>query len=382
MSEAEEYDSVRVSAEGVRVLKRFAADEFPVPAIALEISSGRDEQVTLELSDIVPEGVDVDDLGFHPDYGSEYWTIEEGQIFFEREFDANESYTTVYGIRTADDISEFLVEPTVESVDPPLPASDDGGIVLESDDALVEDAIAGGGEVEPDETDETVDETDVPETLDLGGAVSGGESTLTGTTQAVESNGETDPAVESGTRTPPADGDSLVAALAAELRSNDVPEEDLELLGEALVEAHPDLGAGSTLARLNQLQQDVTELRAYTNAMEEFLDENGTGDQVIESFEADLDSFGDRLDHLEAEFVVEVRGRLDDLETEFETLRSEVHSDLERVDSLEEQTEEMAERVDSADARTTELVDQLEEIESELSDLQDWRAQLISTLGG
>jgi len=420
MSEAEEYDSVRVSADGVRVLKRFAADQFPVPAIAFEISSGRDEEVTLRLSDRVPQGVAVDDLGFHPDYGSEYWTIEEDRITFERDLEPNDSYTTVYGIREADDVGQFLTDPTIESVVPPLSAADrDEAVVLESDDALVEDAISRGVEPSDEDEEEPAEEPEVPSTLDLGEPDaddpdrSGDNETdadeaVASADPAAEPDeaAEPDPAAEPDGAKPavePATEGSVVASLATELRSDSVSQADLDLLREVLVEQHD--GSGSTTARLDQLQQEVTELRAYTGAIEAFLDENGTGAELIDSFEARLDDFGDRLEHLETEFVVEVQGRIEDLEEQFEQLESDAVEEFDRLEDLETRTDEVAERADDADARTRDLVGRLEdleseldelerideieenlerldEIESELSDIQEWRKQLIKTLGG
>jgi len=393
MSEAEEFNSVRVSSEGVRVLKRFAADEFPVPAIAFELSSGRDEPVTVKLSDPVPDSVDVEDLGFHPDYGSEHWTIEEDRITFEREIEPDASYTTVYGIRAVDDIEQFLTDPTIEVVDPPLPeTSGNEEPALGSDDALVEDAIAAGAVSEgSDESKEmTETEVDVPSTLDLGDP--SGETT--GATPGDVSNGTADDstaataataALENGATAPSGAGgghhvdeDSLVAALATELRENDIPQEDLAALREVLVVESGRVGAGSTVARLNQLQEDITELRAYTNALEEFLDENGTGTQLIESFEEELESFEERIDHLETEFDVEVRDRLDDLEVTFETLESDVAAELDRLDSIESDLERLdsiesdLERLDSIESD----LERLDDLESDLERLDDLESDL------
>jgi len=406
MSETEEYDSVRVSADGVRVLKRFTADQFPVPAIAFEISSGRTEAVTLRLSDQVPQGVAVDDLGFHPDYGSEYWSIEEDRVTFERELKPDSSYTTVYGIRSADDVEQFLTDPTIESVTPPLPTADsEGDVVLESDDALVKDAISG--DIAPGDADEEEppEEPDGPPTLDLGrpdpaGRDDGGDETGAGDASADRPAGP--PADSATSAADPATDESVVARLATELRNGTVSQADVDLLREVLVEQHD--GSGSTTARLDQLQQDVAELRAYTGALEEFLDENGTGAELIDSFETQLNEFGTRLDHLETEFVVEVRGRIDDIEEQLDQLESDTAETFDRIDDLEAQTSEIAAHADDADARTTELVrrldnrdgvddaepiddreeilERLDAIESELSAIQEWREQLISTLGG
>ncbi len=73
MSNSQAYDEVTVAADGVTVTKRFEADEFPVPAIAFNLTSRRSVPVTVRLVDTVPDDVAVEDLGFHPEYGSDYW---------------------------------------------------------------------------------------------------------------------------------------------------------------------------------------------------------------------------------------------------------------------------------------------------------------------
>lgn len=359
MSDAEEYNRVRVSADGVRVLKRFAADEFPVPAIAFDFTSGRDESVTVRLSDTVPDEIDVEDLGFHPDYGSEFWTIEEGRITFEREFEPDATYTTVYGIRAAgDDVEPFLSEPTIEEVDPPLPegaenkidgSESEEDIVLESDDALVEDAIASGVE-----NDESADgDTEGIPTLELN-----------------EPAAESDASTES--QSPAIAADTLVTALAAELRNGSVPTEDVEQLRDALSP-----NGGSTTARLDQLQRDITDLRAYANALEEFLDENGTGAELIEEFSEQVGAFEEDIERLETEVVVGLRRSFDDLEAEFENLESDVRSEFERVDELasqteafDERTDSLAERIDSAAGRTAELTRRFEAFDERTETLE------------
>lgn len=403
MSEAEGHDSVRVSADGVRVLKRFVADQFPVPAIAFELSSGRDEPVTLRLSDRVPRGVAVEDLGFHPDYGSEHWTIEEDRITFERELEPNASYTTVYGIRAAEDVRQFLTDPTIESVTPPLSATDsENDVVLESDDALVEDAISRGTKPAEEDDEKPTEEPDVPSTLDLGTP-----DTDSRDDQNDEENGRVAsarPPAEPATDEPqqavrPAAEGSVVASLATELRRDNVSQADLDLLREVLVEQYD--GSGSRTARLDRLQQDVANLRAYTGALEEFLDENGTGAELIDSFEAQLDDFDDRLEHLETDFIVEVRGRIEALEEQLEQLESSVTEEFDRVDDLEsgladleriddietklerlDDTESELEDLERIDDIESELEERIDDIESELTDLKRWREQLINTLGG
>jgi prefoldin subunit 5 len=307
MSESEDYEEIVTSSDGVRVIKRFEAEEFPVPAIAFEFTSGRQEPVTVTLSDTVPEDIDVEDLGFHPEYGSEFWAVESDRIIFEREFDAGASYTTVYGIRAArsEGIERFLTEPTIEAVDPPLPEDSDE-VVLASDDALVEDALPDDEEIGEDE-----EESDAPATsLELDeDAMSPPPSTV-----------ETGSGVAGELRL---EGETLVGELVSELRRGDASQSDVAMLRDAMLGDEEGGGIpnqGSVAARLDQLQSDVadlrsvtarldriqrdiTNLRAYTDALEDFLDENGAAEEIIREFDDRLDAFNDRVERLESDLA-------------------------------------------------------------------------------
>jgi uncharacterized protein YoxC len=380
---------VAVSTDGVTVLKRFEEDEFPVPAIAFEFESQRDEEVTVTLTDEVPEGVEVEDLGFHPEYGSEYWTIDEDRISFEKTLDANVEYTTVYGIRATgtDDVEQFLTEPVLDEVDPPLPdgevPSDD--IVPESDDDIVKDVIAGDGEVPGLEDDADVDEEEI-ETLDLKdpNADDGSQEVTVDDSDGADQTEDAD-----------VDG-SVVAAMAAEIRSNDVPMQDLKLLQRAIDQlsdgdtngSAPSSGARD--ARIERLQTDIADLRAYTDALEEFLEENGTGEQLIEDFESQLESFSSDLDAMESE-LAETSETVESVASEMSTVSSEMDEVTDEVGDIESSVSEMEESVETLQSAVEELetevtegdvAGRLDTIEEELTELRDWQDQIKSTFGG
>lgn len=366
MNETGQHDSVRVSSDGIRVRKRFAADEFPVPAIAFDISSGRDQSVTLRFSDSVPDDVSVDSLGFHPDYGSEHWTIEPERITFEREFEPDGTYTTVYGIRAPDDVEQFLSEPTIESVDPPLPQeSGPDGAVLESDDALVENAIAG--EIGSPPTDETTVTTPEPEsTLDLDG---GGQARAEGP-MPLDSTADSP---DTNQTTGLSDPGSIAAALATELREDNVSRTDLNLLRNALAPDETDNGTdGSTVARLDQLQRDIADLRAYASALEDFLDENGTAQQIrddVDALTADLDAFEERVDALEADFTSDVRDRIGALEESLAAVDTRVDDQLGQADELQTHVDDLDAQVDSVDDRLGDIVEWADDAETHIKQL-------------
>lgn len=379
MSDSEAYEEVSIRSDGVSVVKRFEEDEFPVPAIAFEFTSGRDEGVSVRLTDDVPEGVEVEDLGFHPEYGSEYWTIDENRITFERELEAEAEYTTVYGIRATgtDNIEQFLTEPKIEEVDPPLPEDEkiemesddesDDSVIPESDDDVVKDVIAGEGEVpgleedepEEDEEVETLDLKD-PNASDSGGTASGSAS-------------------EGGT---PATGDaeSVVAAMANEIRQNDVSIDDLKLLHRAFEKVADETGEdgedGVNEARIQMIQSDVADLRAYTDALEEFLDENGTGEQLIEDFEEKLSDFSEDLEGM--------REEVSSVSTEMEGVSEDVSNIDSTVDDLEATVDDLQESVEELEAEVTEedVAQRVDDVEEALQDLRDWQEQIKETFGG
>lgn len=331
MSKSEHHDEVVVSEDGVEVTKRFEDEEFPVPAIVFEFTSARAEDVTIQLSDTVPESVSVEDLGFHPEYGSEYWTIEEGKITFERTIPAETSYTTVYGIRAtgSDDVERFLTEPTFESIEPPLPEGETAPTVdhISVEEAVTDSSDTGKAAIDADEAPGAEDSV---ESLDLGETSPSRRTSTPGET----ADAAADTGADAGTEA------TLVASLAAELRGDAAAQTDVSLLREALqsggARADPtavdqsadrpdgpvmddDTEASGTVAarlaqlrddvnelrsmqaRLDRLQRDVADLRAYTGALEEFLDDNGTGGEILADLEDRLEAMEARLDTIEDE---------------------------------------------------------------------------------
>jgi predicted nucleic acid-binding Zn-ribbon protein len=392
MSESEQYEMVTVASDGVTVDKWFEEDEFPVPAIAFEIQSSRSETVTVTLVDRVPEDVAVEDLGFHPEYGSEYWTIDEDQITFEREIEANSEYTTVYGIRATgtEDVEQFLTEPTVTSVDPP-PEEGAAAVVDDAGSDVVRDVIAGESDAVPgleddeDEDVETLNLKDPNEPDDAGGS---GES------------GGGDGASAAGG----SEVDSLVGALAAELRNGSVDEDDVVLLRKAFDVVSED---SSVDARIQRLQTEVADLLAYTDALEEFLDENGTAEQTIEEFRSEVETLQSDLDAVRSlarsheESLSTIESTVDGVESSMESLGSEMDEVLSDVETVQSGVEEVGSSVDDVESSVDEVEEDLADLESQVGDidvsdiegdiddiegdieeLKEWREQLSSVIGG
>jgi peptidoglycan hydrolase CwlO-like protein len=386
--------SMVVSRDGVTVEKSFEPDDFPVPAIAFVIRADREETVSVRLSDEVPDAVDAEDIGFHPKYGAEFWSVEEGDIVFEREFEAGEEYTTVYGLRASqtDDVESYMSEPTIESVDPPL---EDAGQVVrdvigddgESDGPSSNDIEAAIAAADADGSDEPDDEGDEPaaddepiEPLKLNDPNDGGDvepqidtPADDGADTSVESavvEAEPDAETSGADSDVPADP---VAAIAQQIRTGQADDADLAALRRALGGG----GDGSRDARIKQLQSELADLRAYTNALEEFLDENGDAQQLIEDVQSSVQRLDQQLSSVESRAdsavsrVDSVESDVDRVDEELDDLAAEVTDAHEQVDRVESELGSVSESVDTVESDVESLSGDVEEVSGELSSVHE-----------
>ena len=421
MSESQNYDEVTVTSNAITVIKTFEADAFPVPAIAFRINSDRTEAVTVRLVDDVPENVAVEDLGFHPEYGSEYWTIEDDEITFEREVEAEEQYTTVYGIRATgtDNVEQFLTEPEIADVDPPL--EDEDGVVGGSGSDVVRDVISGNADsvpgLEDDEAEDedigTLDLTDpnaeqveaTPDAVDLvdDGDDEGDDADAEADDGDAESDEEAEEPDEQAAQEPEAevesdddetadteqatggavDIESVASALATEIEDGEVDDDDLEVLRSELEVESSGGSGGAVEARIEKLQTDVSELDAYVDALEEFLEENGTGQDLIQGLQDDVANLEDQLGGLEDDIddntqqVASLEDSVGGIQSALQSLKGDVKDVDDDIDAIQGSIDDLEGDLDDID----EVDDRVDDIEENIEDLQEWREQLSNVLG-
>ncbi len=433
MSDEGRNDETTVISAGVSVTKRLEPAEFEDPVIAVDIESRRDGPAAVTVVDSIPERVSPRDLRFHPEYGSEHWMIDDGELVFEREFDPGEEYVTLYRLCEAEDDSIDVFEDPAVDVEPDTgvtpggskargtvrsagsaagttsgnPASEAGS---EGDSAVstlelsgpVTDAGAENGGRAPAEDRSTTVVTDTAgeapgggDTNSPGGApghdVPGegqdntpsdgedeaeeGESGIprdgrAGTLGADEDDA---PGVEHDTQgtahgagIEPAEG-SLVAALATELEEGTVPAGDVERLRAALGRQRD--SPQGVAGRVERLRRDVDEVLAYTDALAESLDENGTGAEEVAELQAEVDDFRGEIERLEADLEAarttagRVEGRVDDIEAAlsdgFEGMREGLEALCEEGRGLR------------GDLESSNTDDRLSELEQDVRDLQE-----------
>lgn len=142
-------DPVEVERDGIRVVKGFEAEEFPVPAVTFSIASAREETVTVRVEDDIPESFSMDGVGFHPDYDGDNWTAyQDHRVAYERPISPGEEVVTVYGIRveSAKQARQFLSAPTVSVPDDGEPTAD-AGLEAEVERSIEDIAPQGSSKV-------------------------------------------------------------------------------------------------------------------------------------------------------------------------------------------------------------------------------------------
>jgi len=406
---AAESEVITVRGDGVIVEKTFEPDEFPVPAIAFTIRSERDEAAEIRLVDVLPETVSPGDAGFHPDYGEEFWSVQDGRIVFEREFDPGEAFTTVYAVRDSDisTIERFLVEPDLDRIEP----------TTQEDSQVVRDVLAGDSERVPsfdEDADEEEDEEIEPlnlvdpsgdgsaapdQSADPGAAPpSAGTDSGSGEEAAgpsgpelesepEEDSGPSGPELESEPEPEDESGESVsvergvAATLAEEIRRGEVDEAVVETLRDAL-DAGGDAESGDATmqARIRHLQTQVSDLQAYTDALEAFLDENGTAQQTLEATREELEATDQRLEELSGT-IRENTAAVDELEASVSTVEEELVDAADAVDELETEVDgrvgDVEDRVDGLASRVVEAEDldrvegRIDGVESDVDSLRE-----------
>jgi peptidoglycan hydrolase CwlO-like protein len=408
----DDTDQRTVSADGITVKKHIDTDRFKTPAVVLDIVSTADRSATVTLTEPIPEAFAIEDIGFHPDFGGEQWSIAGREITFQRETDPGEEYTTVYGVRgvAPDEIDVFLDTgmsvATDYAGDPEEPADEAEveaepveELIAEDDDEVVRDVIAGDRDSLPEMGDEpAATEGDHEEATDEAAEADaandrtaeassdedhGEAKTDDGDDTAAETTPPKDAAVAGraapeGSRTLPG---SVAEALAAEVRDGTIAEENERVLQEAFGDPSEE-PSGSVDARIEQLQTQVADLAAYTDELERFLDEHGGGDSALSDVEEGLAEVTENVDALE-EAVDALETETTDLDEDLEGLESNLEgtqedvdaleTDLgdtqEDVDTLETDLEGTQEDVDALDDRVGETEGRLDEAETGIDDL-------------
>ncbi|SDJ18923.1 hypothetical protein SAMN05216226_10142 [Halovenus aranensis] len=401
-----------ISADGITVHQLYTEDEFEVPAVVLKLVSDRPERCQVRLA--VPS-LDADRIGFHPDFDGDAWTVRDGSLEFEADLAPDAELTTLYLIENADDAvaTRALEDCRIAAVTALETAEQSAGRgaedVIEQADSLSEsgfepvDDETGSAEpietetaefgtdpddilVDPDEEPLTVEDSQGDDAVDSDSAESGvfeetesaEDSADPGESDPLATEAEPDPlATDSETDDPatPTDENTQedTEMTASEQEQRDVSSlstaelvselqsrlDDGDLTPEQRRQLDAELGDGDAGdARIAHLQSRMSDIEAFSSSMEDVLDEHGPPAAVFGEFE-------ERLEAMEAE-IAEMSNEVEATAEWRETVEP-------RLDSVENDVEEVDESV-------TGMEDSVEELESEVSAIQSWREKVTGAL--
>jgi len=334
--------SVTVTSRGIDVEKWAVTDVGALPAVAFEVTNTNDTPVAVRLFEPLPEGVDSGMLAVDPDYGGEGWQLhDDGRLELDAVVDPGTTTRTGYFVDAAESVREAtLTEPEVVAV---LPLEEGTGsrptervVRRDSSARAASDVVASIDDLADGREGATAGLAAVFDAADGPGL---GESTARAADAHGGASGETDqPRADGSMRDPPTEDRSLVEALLVELESGGVPQEDVDRLGRKLRANQSRV----TNVRLGLLSREVDDLLAYKDALEEFIDEEGTAADVLESVRKDVEALDEdlasvRTDVRTLEGTVSDRAdRLARLERAVESLREDVETLSERTDRFED----------------------------------------------
>ena len=260
----------------------------------------------------------------------------------------------------------------------PTPEERDGEGSEETDDADASESGTSDGETDDDES--AVEETAVDETASreepTPSSADGGADHDDGTGKSIREFSMPDDEVDvdqliDEERSTRASGEPAVgnqpdeeAPVASRVEDDSATGVEYDFERPETIEVdheltEPPMERASLDARVRYLQTRFQDMAAYIDAMEEFIDEHGSGQQVLTALTTDMEAVHERLDSI-ADQQSAIDERLGDTESQLASLEERIETREETVD-------------DSLDAVTSELETMSEAHESVRSDIEELR---------
>lgn len=364
------------STDTLSVEKWVDTETHDVPVVVYQLSSAAAEQTAIRLREELPDEFEPSDLGFHQQYCPEGWRVENDRIVFESQLGPEEELLTAVGVRTEteDRLQSFLTRPTVEIASGAPDSDQNWGTISEdlvafsTPDGRAQSASVAttdGGEAATAEQSTGADATDDGEQAtvaseqagpgDIDSAVLESDNAEADTGSASSHHGEgTDQAGNPvGRFIDELDGDSLSADQRETLRE----ELDIE-------------SVGSIEARIDYCQSELSELTAYVEALETFLDEEGGGQALISEFRDDVATVEAELSELDSRLEAATDGQ--------DGLRERVDEIEDEVDSLTDLADDVSALETELEQTTTALREDIESLRGSVTAMREWQETVTS----
>jgi prefoldin subunit 5 len=390
-----------VETDGITVTKTVEDDG----GVRVDVRSNREATATVRVTDPTLDSHPGEAIQFHSEYDRN-WEIDETSTF-ERTFGPGEQRTMRYRVAGSD--------PETLDVAPRLAVTEGanlGGVVDRARSDALREFAAGErdsletepitGDSTPKPTVEPVGtataETHPADTSNGGGIAEADEKTATEEpARAIEQASDTD---SSTAETAAADEGTTTAESESE-SSETAPENVARMLLSELQEGHVDdevrdalrseLGTDKSRSqeiRIDHLQSEVSDLTAYGDAVESFIDRHGTFETAFEDVHSELSTLGDRTERVESAIgdLSETVEQVDDLGEEIEqiqSVQSELESDLEEIRETQTDLKSRFDRLDGeiADAHSR-LDEELAGVHDRLDDLELFSERITEALQG
>ncbi|WP_436929167.1 hypothetical protein [Halosimplex halobium] len=175
---------------------------------------------------------------------------------------------------------------------------------------------------------------------------------------------------------------SVADRVAAELRRDEASAQTVATLRRHLTPDRP----GTVEAKLDHCMTRIGELDAYVDALEEFLDDEGTAEQLLAEVREDLQRVEARTEDVarRVEAVEAAQSRLDDRLAAVESELDDLDEEVESVDELSASVEELDAGLSETRAELTDAVEAVESDVSRLDDdvesIEEWRSTVVTAL--
>ena len=274
--------------------REIADDIFSIPCIIVRIDPIITDDLNFSISMTIPDGIQNSEIGFNDDYMKENWSIEDGEIVYSDTLD-NHTIETAFAVRGDENLDKMC--------------SRDFNFNFENDSSDLQEEMDDG-----DEHEILFGDEDEP--------------------QSIDDELVSEDSVESGV----SQGDIVDAFIS-----------DIESENSRILNAFEDAtdSSYSTQSKIDHLQTRMSDIEAYSEALEEFIDRNGDAQQILENVHSDIENIEQQIETFNNK-IKSIEGDIEDHADDIDTIDSEiesVHDEMETIQSSLKRVEKMRKKL-------------------------------------
>lgn len=316
-----------VTRDGITVYQTYEEERFGVPTVVLKFVSEREDAAEVQIAVGLPPNLAIEEVGFHPDYHREDWTVASDRLSFAAEIGPEEEVTTMYAVESlvTDQLDSLLDGLTIEHIagdtaesefDPEHESQPSRSISTVPTDSVSAEDLKTKAEADPVADDQKESAPD---------GVDSDKSTAERAADVLdgEREKETEHDDEAGDE---ADGTETVSE--GEVVFGEVVGETNEAVGEGAGEGeqtgatpvNPELADVSTATLLGEIQSRMRDVEENVTKIEDFNTRHGRPAEAFAELQNELAALDERVGDIEGDVDSLAEGQ-DELESKVSTLR-------------------------------------------------------------